>query len=115
MHAMALDLLAPKLHGDGATVLDVGCGSGYLTACFHRMVAPNGGRAFGIDYLDELTNLSKSNISKDDRALLRKHNGIYLETKDGWEGLPQFGPFDAIHVSNLHQIGDSTMEFSLTS
>lgn len=36
-HAHALELLSVKLM-EGATALDVGSGSGYLTACFARMV-----------------------------------------------------------------------------
>lgn len=37
-HAHALEVLSDKLT-DGATALDVGSGSGYLTACFARMVS----------------------------------------------------------------------------
>lgn len=36
-HAHALELLSVKLT-EGASALDVGSGSGYLTACFARMV-----------------------------------------------------------------------------
>ena len=36
-HAHALELLKDHLH-EGATVLDVGSGSGYLTACMAHMV-----------------------------------------------------------------------------
>jgi protein-L-isoaspartate(D-aspartate) O-methyltransferase len=35
MHAYALELLQDHLK-PGARVLDVGCGSGYLTACFGK-------------------------------------------------------------------------------
>lgn len=37
-HAHALELLSDKL-AEGASALDVGSGSGYLTACFARMVS----------------------------------------------------------------------------
>lgn len=37
-HAHALEVLSDKLT-DGASALDVGSGSGYLTACFARMVS----------------------------------------------------------------------------
>ena len=37
MHAYALELLREQL-APGATALDVGSGSGYLTACFAKMV-----------------------------------------------------------------------------
>lgn len=38
-HAYALELLFDQLH-EGAKALDVGSGSGILTACFARMVRP---------------------------------------------------------------------------
>lgn len=41
MHAMCLDLLAEHLK-PGNSVLDVGCGSGYLTACFAELVGKEG-------------------------------------------------------------------------
>lgn len=39
-HAHALELLKDQLV-EGAKALDVGSGSGYLTACFARMVSSN--------------------------------------------------------------------------
>jgi predicted methyltransferase len=42
MHGYALEWLAEHLH-PGRKVLDVGCGSGYLTACFASMVHGDGG------------------------------------------------------------------------
>ena len=41
MHAYALEALVDKLK-PGARVLDVGSGTGYLTAAFAIMVGPNG-------------------------------------------------------------------------
>lgn len=41
MHAYALEALSDKLK-PGARVLDVGSGTGYLTAAFAIMVGPNG-------------------------------------------------------------------------
>lgn len=52
-------------------------------------------RTFGIDRIPELVELSRSNIMKDDGSLLA---GITLETRDGWKGAIEHGPFDAIHV-----------------
>ena len=48
MHAHSLVLLAPKLQL-GSSVLDVGCGSGYLAAVIAELARPEG-RAVGIDY-----------------------------------------------------------------
>ena len=42
MHGYALEWLAEHLQ-PGRKVLDVGCGSGYLTACFASMVRGEGG------------------------------------------------------------------------
>merc|ERR1719217_658565 len=49
MHAHALELLSERLY-EGARVLDVGCGSGYLSAVMAEMVGPKG-FVVGIDYL----------------------------------------------------------------
>lgn len=50
MHLEMLDLLAPALADkDKARVLDVGSGSGYLVACFWKMVGPRGGEVVGVE------------------------------------------------------------------
>ncbi|KAG8582947.1 hypothetical protein GDO81_008233 [Engystomops pustulosus] len=68
MHAYALELLHDQLH-DGAKALDVGSGSGILTACFSRMVGAKG-RVVGIDHIKELVDDSVNNVKKDDPLLL---------------------------------------------
>lgn len=68
MHAHALELLSAKLT-EGASALDVGSGSGYLTACFARMTGPSG-RVVGIDHIDELVQMSIKNVQADDPDLL---------------------------------------------
>jgi protein-L-isoaspartate(D-aspartate) O-methyltransferase len=99
-------------------ILDVGCGSGYLTACLGRWLKPRedtstinatsilgrSGRVFGIDIHSHLVDLTRSNIMADDADLLRAHGDsneppvVTLATANGWEGLPTEAPFDAIHV-----------------
>ena len=69
MHAHTLELLKDVLK-DGATVLDVGSGSGYLTACMAYMSAPSG-YAVGIDRVRELTVQATVNIKNDNPELLR--------------------------------------------
>ena len=61
MHAYALEVLKPNLF-KGASVLDVGSGSGYLTACFAVMVGPEG-KVTGIEHFKELVEISERNIN----------------------------------------------------
>lgn len=60
MHAYALEILKDQLV-EGAKVLDVGSGTGYLTACFAEMVGSSG-KAIGIEHIDELAKKSIKNI-----------------------------------------------------
>lgn len=68
MHAHALEALNDKLE-EGAKVLDVGSGSGYLTACFAHMVGPTG-RVYGVEHIGELVERSIENIRNDNSDLL---------------------------------------------
>ena len=95
MHAHALEQLLPNLVA-GATVLDVGCGSGYLCTCMAHLVGESG-RVVGIDYVKGLTDLSVANISKDDGALLES-GLVQIVLGDGWQGHAASAPFDCIHV-----------------
>ncbi|XP_029569979.1 l-isoaspartyl protein carboxyl methyltransferase, like isoform X1 [Salmo trutta] len=95
MHAHALEVLSDKLM-DGASALDVGSGSGYLTACFARMVGPSG-KVVGIEHIDELVQTSVRNVQADDPELLSSGR-IRLVVGDGRLGYPDGAPYDAIHV-----------------
>uniref|UniRef100_A0AAQ5YRX6 Protein-L-isoaspartate O-methyltransferase n=1 Tax=Amphiprion ocellaris TaxID=80972 RepID=A0AAQ5YRX6_AMPOC len=95
MHAHALELLSDKLI-EGASALDVGSGSGYLTACFARMTGPSG-RVVGIEHIDELVQMSIKNVQADDAELLSSGR-IRLVVGDGRLGFPDGAPYDAIHV-----------------
>ena len=97
MHGRCLELLAPPLLAKAQSkVLDVGSGSGYLTAAF-ALLGP-GIEAYGVDRDEGLVSLSIKNVAKDN--LLQKELGdrIKFERRDGWTGLPDYGPYDAIHV-----------------
>ncbi|UYV82740.1 PCMT1 [Cordylochernes scorpioides] len=95
MHAHALECLKEQLH-EGARALDVGSGSGYLTACMALMVGPEG-KAVGIDHIEELVNMSIANIKKDQPGLLESGR-VTLVVGDGRKGYPEHAPYDAIHV-----------------
>ncbi|KAI4900403.1 hypothetical protein NFI96_017786 [Prochilodus magdalenae] len=95
MHAHALEILRDKLI-EGASALDVGSGSGYLTACFARMVGATG-KVVGIEHIDELVQVSVKNIQADDPELLTSGR-IKLVVGDGRLGYPDGAPYDVIHV-----------------
>lgn len=79
----------------GASVLDVGSGSGYLAACFARMIGT--GHVVGIDVNQRLVDWGRSNVEKADGDLL-KSGVLELHAGDGWRGWPARAPYDAIHV-----------------
>ncbi|XP_022882814.1 protein-L-isoaspartate O-methyltransferase 1-like isoform X2 [Olea europaea var. sylvestris] len=122
MHATCLELLENHLK-PGMHSLDVGAGTGYLTACFAIMVGPQG-RAVGVEHIPELVESSLQNIQKSAAASLLKegslvmHTGackvrMFLRSTDmtvavysllhisspyGRLGWPEYAPYDAIHV-----------------
>jgi protein-L-isoaspartate(D-aspartate) O-methyltransferase len=109
MHAHVLEEIYPYLVGkEDLNLLDVGAGSGYLTAALGRWIQPlpnetpilgSGvkGKVFGLDVHQDLVDLSAHNIRKADADLL--DTGVLkIQVGDGWKGLPSEAPFDAIHV-----------------
>ena len=77
--------------------LDVGSGSGYLTACMALMVGDKG-KVVGIDHIKELINWSEENFMKDDKKWLLERRNVQLIIGDGRDGHIDQGPYDAIHV-----------------
>ncbi|KAK4804752.1 hypothetical protein SAY86_004569 [Trapa natans] len=96
MHATCLQLLEENLQ-PGMHALDIGSGTGYLTACFAMMVGPQG-HAVGIEHIPELVDSSIMNIQKSAAAPLLKEGAISMHTGDGRLGWPEAAPYDAIHV-----------------
>ncbi|XP_039125227.1 protein-L-isoaspartate O-methyltransferase-like isoform X2 [Dioscorea cayenensis subsp. rotundata] len=96
MHASCLELLEEHLQ-PGMRALDVGSGTGYLTACFAMMVGPQG-RAIGIEHIPELVAFSIDNINKSAAAPLLKGGSLSVHAADGRLGWPELAPYDAIHV-----------------
>lgn len=101
MHAYALGLLHEQLTRSGAKALDVGSGSGYLTACMAKLVSKDGrgGKVVGIEHIPELVERSKTNIANDKSLQELVDRGtLKLITGDGRAGYPSEAPYDAIHV-----------------
>lgn len=89
-HAHALEHLLPFLH-PGATVLDVGSGSGYLCAVLHHLVSPSQpgapqGKVVGIDHIPELVEWSKSNLISNGLGPASDEGRILVVTGDGRQG-----------------------------
>ncbi|XP_003386326.3 PREDICTED: protein-L-isoaspartate(D-aspartate) O-methyltransferase-like [Amphimedon queenslandica] len=95
MHAHALEVLKDHLV-EGGRVLDVGSGSGYLTACMAIMVGSTG-CAVGIEHIKELNDQGKLNVNKNNKHLMESDR-LRLIEGDGRLGYPDLAPYDAIHV-----------------
>ena len=95
MHAYALQQLKHQLK-EGSVALDIGAGSGYLTACMAIMSGETG-KVVGIEHIPELVEQARKNIAKDNNELLTSGR-VKLLAGDGRKGWPSDGPYDAIHV-----------------
>jgi len=96
MHATALELLEEKAKKPGSRILDIGSGSGYLTACLARLASPSS-KVIGIDIVEPLVQWSIQNLNSDDSTLI-KSGKVIIKYGDGWKGDPENAPFDVIHV-----------------
>ncbi|KAI9910287.1 hypothetical protein PsorP6_011074 [Peronosclerospora sorghi] len=98
MHASALEFAHASIRKmDHPRVLDVGAGSGYLTACLGNLVESDGGRVFGIECIPQLVQLAQRNIERANGELMRR-GVVSIKQADGWTGLPAEAPFHFIHV-----------------
>lgn len=100
MHAHCLEMLRDRLF-PGAKVLDIGSGSGYLTAVMAHMVTRGGaaGRAVGVDHIPQLVDQAVRNVGREPQAARLVQSGsLLLEVGDGQKGWPAEAPYDAIHA-----------------
>ena len=96
MHCRALEELREQLR-PGCCALDIGSGSGYLTAAMAALVGATG-RAIGIDHIPDLVEWSRQNVRRDGKAALLDSGQLQLEVGDGFAGHAAAAPFDCIHV-----------------
>ena len=80
----------------GMRGLDIGSGTGYLTACMALMVGERG-RVIGIEHIPELVENSIRNVRRNHANLLTSGR-MRLMVGDGRKGFPEAGPYNAIHV-----------------
>ncbi|KAI8149672.1 protein-L-isoaspartateD-aspartate O-methyltransferase [Fennellomyces sp. T-0311] len=95
MHGYALEKMQEYLK-PGMKCLDVGSGSGYLTACMASMVGPEG-RVIGIEHIHELVEISDRNVRKQ-HADWVESGRVKFVAGDGRQGYPEESPYDCIHV-----------------
>ncbi|KAI1784533.1 Pcmt1-prov protein [Ganoderma leucocontextum] len=103
MHAHATQNLLPFLK-PGARVLDVGSGSGYLCAVLYQLLQDPAdprsaeSRVVGIDHIPELVDWSLENLRGDGLGEAIEQGRVRMVAGDGRKGVPEEGPYDAIHV-----------------
>ena len=106
MHAKAIEYMYPKLR-PGSVVLDVGSGSGYLTACFGHLVtvySPNKsyrGKVIGLEIHKPLVDYSIRKINNHMNTLFKYSSRFKIIHGSGWDGYPKKSKkevYDAIHV-----------------
>lgn len=90
--AFMLEKLQPKT---GEKILDIGCGSGWTTALLARVVG-DAGKIYGLERIGELADFAIGNIGK--YNFIEK-GIVQIFCTDGYQGLPEFAPFDKILVS----------------
>lgn len=97
MHAMCAELLEDHLR-PGASVLDVGSGSGYLAAVFCQLVGPQG-RVTGVELVPELVERSRETLRLDPATGSMVQSGhLTVHQADAHYGCDVHAPYDAIHV-----------------
>mmetsp|Transcript_7365 Transcript_7365/g.17708 ORF Transcript_7365/g.17708 Transcript_7365/m.17708 type:complete len:164 (+) Transcript_7365:697-1188(+) len=97
MHAHCLELMEPYLR-PGGKVLDVGSGSGYLTAVFAMLVGASG-MAVGVEHIGELVERSaEAARAVPATAELVQAGALRFVQGDGRLGYEAAAPYDCIHV-----------------
>ena len=95
LHSYCLEALKDHLT-EGSTVLDVGFGSGYLTAAMSEMMNDKG-TVIGIEHIKELYDFGLNNICKHHKNLIDSKK-IILVLGDGRLGYKNRAPYRCIHI-----------------
>ena len=95
MHGYVLEYLKDHLV-PGASALDVGSGSGYLTLCMAEMMNYQG-KIIGVEHIPELVKNSIKNI-ENCRPGVFSSTILEIIEADGRIGYSTFAPYKAIHV-----------------
>lgn len=106
VHAVTLEKLYSRLK-PGAKALDIGTGSGYVAACFAEMVGKEG-RVYMIDHIQQILDFAMANIKKGNAHLIKQKRLVPVLC-DGRKGLPEFGPYQVIHVGGAVPTVNSTL------
>lgn len=93
MHTLALECCKERLQ-QAKAILDVGSGSGYLTALFAKL-APCAD-VFGVEFYADLLEQSQRKIDEHLPQDLKRR--ITLLQQDGLKGIKDKAPFDIIHI-----------------
>ncbi len=95
MHAFALEYLSDYCI-NGAHILDVGSGSGYLTVALSKMINDSG-LVVGIEHINDLIIFGNNNVKKNHSYLVENGKIIFVNG-DGRKGYIKYAPYNAIHV-----------------
>ncbi|KAH3759196.1 protein-L-isoaspartate O-methyltransferase [Pelomyxa schiedti] len=93
--AIGLDVISEIIR-PGSTVLELGCGCGYVTAILSILVGPTG-RVVAVESASGLIKQCQANIAKIDSNLL---NRVIFLVSDSKLGSPVHGPYNAIYSSS---------------
>lgn len=111
IHALALKQMRivlnkclKKVKGDfkklKCNVLDIGCGTGYVTATMAELlhIKENKSKVIGLDVYKSLVDMTKKNLCKNGFEKELKNKQIIVKCGDGWKGDVLHSPYYFIHV-----------------
>ena len=104
--AQILQILDPK-PGKDIKVLDIGTGSGYVTALL-AIACGNDSQIISLERVQFLTDIAKLNLEKYPEIT---NTQIYL--RDGTHGLKEQAPFDYIHISTAYEKVPEELSYQL--